>query len=328
MKVIDIISEMSWPDKFNALEQMIRDKDMTLEQLGEYLEKEYNLILVIQTNPTVPSFHVGGGGISPERFDEQQIKGLKNVPQELKDKVLDKFLFQVDVGPGPQPNTPVAEVTGFIHILKHELSHLQLSKQAPQDKLRRLQKDYISPHDNPNPVNVAMYMLQPIERPAQATDYANHLVRIGMTVDKFEESINAIFNYLKTQEGISAGDLTELAKSEMDYYFGSSRKMSKRMADEGLTIDVHQLTSTIGALALVKMAGTVASVDMGNKIKAQYKAFMKLLRKRYPKVKGYQLKHKEHRQTAYDKNAEERKGMDQMIDGMLNAMNTLNRNRA
>lgn len=321
---------MAWPDKFDALEQKIRDENMTFTQLGDYLNKEYDLVLIVSPAQGVPPFHAGGGAISPERFTSRQIKDkLSDAPQEMKDKILDKFAFEVGIGPGPEPNTPVAEVTGFIHVLKHELSHLQMGKHTPQDKLNRMQKGYISPHeDGATLADVAMYILQPIERPAQATDYASHLARIGMTVDGFEGAINAVYKFLKTQDGINSERLMDLASSEMVHHFGSMNKMVVKSGAEGMDMDISQVTSTIAALALVKMAGTVSSKDLRNKVKSQYRAFMKLLRKRYPKVKAYQLKHKGQRQDAYNKNIDERANMTRMVQELMSALDVFMGDRA
>lgn len=320
---------MAWPDKFNQIEQKIRKEGMTMDQLVDYFNREFDVALIFKPSPSVPPFHAGGGGVSDKRLDAETLAPMK-IPREERDKLLDKFGMEIGVGPGIKGDTKAANVMGLMHIIRHELAHIQQGKYIPGDKRDRFSKQYISPTDD-NPIVRVLYSIQPIERSQQSVDYAAHLSRIGMTPSQFERAINAIGlalldKFKSGEEEIDADEVYDMARSEIGHFTGmSERDIEARTKTQGLLLDYSQVVSFMAALSVVKASFRAGLVPADQKapVQNQLRSFIKRLRKIYPKVKAYQKRHAEHRQKSYDEIADERATVERAVRDALEAMSDL-----
>jgi hypothetical protein len=322
-----IITEMSWPDKFNQIERKIRDEDMTMDELVDYFADEFDVAIVFNPSVGVPPFHVGGGGTSDKRLDDEAIK---DSPKEVRDRLLGKFGMEIGIGPGINGSTKAAQVMGLMHILRHELSHIQQSKYIPGDKVERMTKQYISPEGD-NPIIRVLYSVQPIERPAQAVDYASHLSRVGMTPSQFERAVSAIGaavleKFKAGEREIDSEEVYDMARSEIQHFSGiPQREIDVRSQAQGTSIDYSQLVSFMAAMGVVHASFRGGLVPASEKapVKNQIRNFYKRVRKVYPKVKGYQKRHSERRQKSYEEIWDERAQVERAVRDALSAMGEL-----
>lgn len=313
MKVREILVEMAWPDKFDQIESMIRAQNLTLEQLQDYLIKEFDVAVMFQTAPHIAPFHVGSGSISANRITSDDF--TEKTPKDIKDQVLGKFVLQVELGPGPNDQTPAAEVTGLIQMLRHEISHMVHHIQDVS-KHEELQQQYIPPNKEIFHQQNVEYILQPIERPAQAVDIAAHLVRVGMTPEDFEHAIDSVFQKLKQKtSGYNPMVLTSYIDDALDEFIGPLDYRTLLIQERGLNIPIGQIFVTTGHLAVAKALAHFLKDDR-REIRQRYHVFMKLVKKRYPKMKGYYKKHKEKFLQAFQKNAEIRMKLEQQLENL------------
>lgn len=299
MKIHNILAEMSWPDKFHQLEQKIRSSNMTMQELMNYLEKEYKIAMLPQFDLDTEAYSVGNASMTPLEFTADQIdpNAAEEAKQELS-KLIGMRIFQVEIGSGVDGDTPVKEVTGFLHTLRHELSHYQQGTQMSRERTMDMSSRYVDADSQGGPLapQTILYALQPIERPAQAVDLAHYLAQINSTPERFIDAVD------DTRRGILAmavggDDLQEIARqiaglAGQELADVHSQEDANELYNRGHGMALRIIRVLIAQHAFVLVIAGLMNDDeqernQKKKIRGQIHQFHKILVNRFPKVKGY-----------------------------------------
>jgi len=301
MKIAQILYEMSWPDKFAALEQQIQQTpDMTMQQMFDVLEQQYNVYPQVQYDQMLSPNSIGGGGMSIQTIGELD----PSAPPELHHMKILHIVLSPDVG----EHTPVNEVPGIIDLLMHELAHAR----QPPDFIKN--KTYHQPSRGQDLVQDAKYILQPIERAPQVMSATRALAALDLTPSDLETIVKHVSSTLQERNfNVSMVDIQNIAAGEIARAKGAHnvdvlnvQQVSDLFDKQSLKHAVQQIVFVASLLAIVEQAtGTPEaqrvrySIDNPNDRTSAYKvykrivhSFKKQLYKQYPKVRAYWKAHR------------------------------------
>lgn len=295
MKIHHIITEMAWINKFSTFEKHVRDTNMTLNELKNFLLQNYNIFIMFEKSRNSATGGHGGGGIG-DLIATDDI----SAPPKLRGHIP----LTIVLSPEIDGDTPVAEVHGLLGVLRHEISHAL----TDTTKDKRLHYDnYVKPSHNEG-----MYYIQPMERPAQALDMAEALAVVGMNPDQLEKIIFKVSNKIikHIDEGIGPDVVESIVRRYIEAAIGiRSDGIINKIEKEGWEVYINPISSKIQHLSLLVALGKATKNDTdihkehgkhkvqntSAKIRLQFNTFMKMVRSNFKKAKAYAAAHPEHK---------------------------------
>lgn len=329
MKLYEVLTEMAWPDKFHQLEQRIRSSNMTMGELFDLLFKEYGIRVLPQADLNSDPLTVGSAAITPRKLTANDV--APDASEEIKQRLIGNRALQIELGPGVSETTPAKEVGGLLQVLRHELGHYQQGIGMSPEKSDAMQRAYVSADGDQMPTaqqNI-MYALQPIERPQQVLDMAHYIAQLGGTIDGFFSAVHQTAKkILETPDDIDASiDEVALfhAGHEMEAGMGiDSEEKASKLYQEGGHTAMRMVHATIAQLAMAHLAVLFTEdKQYGKKLKAQLFQYEKLLKKRFPKVKGYYSRTKDDDVKSFVKNNPTRGEIQQQMQLMAQMADAL-----
>ena len=306
MKLHHIVTEMAWVDKFAELERHVREQNMTLGQLIDYIGDNFHIFVIPDIDPRTDPMSVGNAGMTPDPVDSEEI------PEHLRGR----HALILGFGPGISEDTPVEEINEIFPRLRHELSHFQQTRQKSKEQFG----DYINPDmSSPFSPQSGMYTIQPVERAPWAVDIAHHLAATGISPNAFEKAIDKAYASIREGEGVTAEDMMrEVNKAARELMGVVDDEMLKDIVDKyELSSSINQLGGVIGQMAILRaMAYHSQSKEQKRMIRGRYHQFMKQVRSRYPKAKGYFKTHEKEHRAALERTKEKRGMLQQQLEMM------------
>lgn len=323
MRLHKILTEMSWPDKFYELEQKIRSLNMTVDEFMDFMYDEFKIYVHPIGDPAGPAMSMSGASITATRISAKDLDSNTN-PGVFNTLVGSKVL-NLHFGVGVDGDTPVKEISGFFQVLRHELTHSQQGDKIQSDKLKRFQTGYVSP-DPKDPVSEdsILYTIQIMERSAQSVDLAYYLVKIGFTPEQFEQCLHLVLgDVANMQKPIPTETLLTITKERMSQV----GRFDQDKIDNLITNEMAEMALAMVQTLISQIVGLRVNIfpNISKNYRQQLRqiqhAYIKLAKKRYPKVKGYYLRHKDEDIESYKAHDEFRAQMNilNIIDQLMGA---------
>jgi len=266
MKLYQLLNE-AWADKIYPLLDKWKQDNYTLRDVREELANLFNVALVINHSyTTIPGYILSA-----------DVRGRPDPHYH------NRYVMTINVPPTVNWDSYTTDLINFDEIIAHELAHAkQLSHRGfdhfPQyGGADRRQNVSLKSSD---------YVLHPMERTAHSLDLASALTRLNIPLEQFLTQVDHIFQQLKN-------DKLPLEKAEQ---YASSILYDKLIPDKdseylqkkGLLVSEGYVVTALARLAFIKLVGTKYK-ELGYLPKLN--AFIKQVRKSFPKVKGYHQKY-------------------------------------
>jgi hypothetical protein len=302
MKLNEILNEMAWPDKFRQIEQKMRSSNMTLDDFVGFMEKEYNVLVKLESSMNAEPLTIGSAGITPKPLSAAELKAAGMSDSHIK-QLAGKRMLTMQVGPGADPSTPINELGNFYRVLRHEMAHYMQGEDFSDEKHARYQQTYASPHDDPIHPKAAQYTLQAVERSPQAMDLATYLAQLQIKPEQFDKAIGNLLRKLQQGEITNSNDLLDKSMKQLERYGGLGGDMAGIKAGRGYGTAIGMLQALIAQMAMARfIASKTTDKQTRQMIRRQYHQLLKLTTKRYPKVKAYLNQTRAEDEAAFEKN--------------------------
>lgn len=269
MKLSDIFE--AYLDKFyrSELGQTITKPGFTFNDLADYLEKKHIYLNLVPTDAGFGSASTVDLNAETQHYRESG----EPVPDHVQQLIDHGYthMLQLDA-PHTIDFSNTLESTGeknnIISILQHELQHvLQPYGSAP---------DYIGIGNIRTAERDVRYLIQAMERPAQAVNIANDLLELNITPDEFIADIKEVEKQALSNIHKAPDTLVHNLRNGAYFNIGPQWPGTIILANA----KVSRIKSPIKELK-----------ESRKKFKAQLRVFLKKLKETYKRIKGYQQRY-------------------------------------